>query len=134
VLDAPLHRVRTLVLSEDAIRLPLLRESPVDAPASMTARRRGNQVLVAVEDAGGLERVRARVRLGQREYAGGRGLAVSLPAHFDLFTGGVPFACGFDGDDPRRGGERRLRRWSGGIPSGLESGVPGWVLPRATRR
>ena len=134
VLDAPLHRVRSVVLSEATSRLPMLTESPRDAPASMTARRRGNQVLVAVENAGGLVRPRTLVRIGSQVFGGGRGMAVSLPADFDLRPDGVPFACGFEGEDPRREGETRLRRWAGGIPAGLEAGVPGWLLPRPSSR
>ncbi len=130
VLDAPLHRVRTLVASEDARRLTLLRESRGDPPASMTVRRRGNQLLVAVENAGGLEHPRTRVRIGSREVHGGRGVVVSLPTDFDIMGEGIPFSCGVEGNDPRRGGTRRLRRWAGGLPAGLESGVPGRLRPR----
>ncbi len=130
VLDAPLHRVRTLVASEDARRLLLLREARGDPFASMTVRRRGNRLQVSVEDPGGLAHARAWVRVGPREFRGGKGVVVALPRDFDVLAEGLPFTCGIEGDDPRRGGARTLRRWAGGLPPGLESGVPGRVRAR----
>jgi len=128
VLDAPLHRRRTLTAGEDATRLVMLRERAADRDATVAVRRRGNRLLVSVEDTGGLREPRLLVRVGRSTYRGGRGLAVSLPGDFDLLRGGVPFSVGFTGRGER--GEE-LRRWAGGVPEGLESGVPGRLLPRA---
>lgn len=122
VLDAPLARVRTLRLGEGAQRLTLLRERPDDREASMTVRRRGRELLVVVEDSGGLTEVEARVRVGSRVRTGRRGARIRLPE--ELEPEGAPFCVGFEGRDPETGA-RRLRRFAGGLPYGLGSGSPG---------
>ena len=131
VLDAPLHRVRSVRVSEDTQRLPMLIESPGDGAASLTLRRQGNRLMVALENPGEVEDPKVLVRLGEAQLRGGRKIALSLPNDFDLRPGGVPFSCGVEGV-VAKGGElqTRVRRWAGGVPSGLEGGVPGVLLPR----
>ena len=133
VLDAPLHRIRSIHASVETKRLPMLIEGLGIPPASMTIRREGNRLMVAVENPGGLAHPAVLVRLGQAQFRGNRGLALSLPVDFDQKPEGLPFSCGFEGQAPRAGAGRpglQLRRWAGGIPSGLEAGVPGRLLPR----
>ncbi len=128
VLDAPLHRKRSVVAREETQRLPLLEEHRGDLPASMTLRRRGNQLLLGLENSSGLENVRVVARLGMGTWRGAHGLALSLPVDFDTRRDGIDFSCGIEGRDSA--GRPRLRRFAGGIPAGLESGPPGLLLPR----
>jgi glycerophosphoryl diester phosphodiesterase len=122
VLDTPLARVRTLRLGDGAERVRMLREAPTDLEASMTVRRRGGELLAAVEDAGGLTEVAARIRVGSRVRTGRRGVRIRLPE--ELEPEGAPFCVGFEGLEPDTG-RRRLRRFAGGLPYGLGSGAPG---------
>ncbi len=121
VLDAPLARVRTLRLGAGAERLRMLRERPGDREASMTLRRRGGELLAAVEDAGALTDVAARIRVGARVRTGRRAVRIRLPA--ELEPEGAPFCVGFEGTEPDSG-RRRLRRFGGVLPYGLGSGAP----------
>jgi hypothetical protein len=125
VLDAPLARVRTLRLGTGTQRVPMLRESAADGDATMTVRRRGDELLAAVEDAGGLRDVAALVRVSSRVRTGRRGVRVRLPEV--LPPEGVPFCVGFQGTDPDTA-RRVLRRFAGGLPYGLGSGAPGRLL------
>jgi len=131
VLDASLKRLRVHVLGEDARRLPMLCERPGEMPASMTVRRKGNDLVAWVEDPGGLEDVRAKALLGMVVRTGGRGVRVPLPEGFDGRTEGLPFSVAFEG---RVGGsdQRTLRRWAGGLPATLASGSPGRLLPASS--
>jgi hypothetical protein len=122
VLDAPLERVRTLRLGENVQRLLLLRERPADPAATMTLRRRGAELLAAVEVPGGLNDVAAQIRVGSRVRSGRRAVRIRLPEEQD--NAGHSFCVGFEGTDPATGA-RRLRRFSGGLPYGLGSGAPG---------
>jgi glycerophosphoryl diester phosphodiesterase len=122
VLEAPLARVRTLELGSGVRRVRLLREREQDREATMTLRRRGPEVVAAVEGAGGLGDVRATIRVGHRVRTGQRGVRIRLPE--ELPAAGAPFSVGFEGTDPESGA-RVLRRFSGGLPYGLGSGSPG---------
>jgi glycerophosphoryl diester phosphodiesterase len=128
VLDAPLARVRTLALRPDALRLAMLRERPGDPSASMTLRRRGQELLAWVEDAGGLSDPQAICRIDSDVRTGGRGVRIRLPEDFDARPGGVAFALGFEGRQ-QSGRPRTLRRFCGGLPYGISSGSPGRLLP-----
>ncbi|MCA8980033.1 MAG: hypothetical protein H6831_10575 [Planctomycetes bacterium] len=122
LFDAPLARRRHAVADVITRRLSMLRESPGEAPATMTMRRRGRELHVAVENAGGLLEPRAWVRLGGEHRFGGRGVKLLLPDDFDRRAGGVDFACGFLGS--RAGDARpRLRRFSGGLEWGADPGA-----------
>jgi glycerophosphoryl diester phosphodiesterase len=121
VLDAPLERVRTLRLGADVQRVTMLRERPGEPPASMTLRRRGAEILAAVEDAGGLAEVEARIRVGARVRVGRKAVRIRLSE--ELGHDGAAFSVGFEGHEPD--GTRRLRRFAGGLPYGLGSGAPG---------
>lgn len=124
VVDDTLHRVRELRLGDDARRVGLLREHPGQPDASMTVRRRGGVVSVAVEAAGDASDARAVLRLGNAVVRGsGRSVRARLP---DEAPGGrVPFSCGFWG---RSRGRSALRRWAGGLGDGPRSGAPGWLI------
>ncbi len=124
-LDAPLARTRTLHLTEEATRLPMLREHPGQSFASMTLRARGREVLAAVEDAGGWSDVRATVRLGHRVHRGGHGVRAPLPEGASARP--IPFSLGFEGRG-EGSSEPQLRRWAGGLPYGLGSGAAGRLL------
>lgn len=126
LVDAPLHRVRTLALDRTPRRVELLREAPGDPPASMVVRRHGGHLLVSIESAGGLEDARTLVHLDGRAYHGGRGLRAPLPEDFDRRAGGVPFSCGLWA---AAHGERKVRRWAGGVPEELGVGAPGRLVP-----
>lgn len=131
LLDAPLERVRSVVADEVARRVEMLRESPGQAPATMTVRRRGRELVVSVENPGGLAEPRALVHLAGRTRRGGRGLRIALPEDFDGSTEGVRFSCGFEGRvSQARAGECVLRRWAGGLPEIGDSGTPGLLVPR----
>jgi glycerophosphoryl diester phosphodiesterase len=122
VFDAPFARRRHAVADVITRRLSMLRESPGDSEASMTMRRRGRELHVAVENSGGLIEPRAWVRLEGEDRFGGRGVRLRLPEDFDRRIGGVDFACGFLGSsatDPRP----RLRRFSGGLEWGSDPGA-----------
>jgi hypothetical protein len=122
VLDAPLARTRRLVLGEGVERVRMLCETPGEREASMTVRRRGPELLAAVEDPGGLTDVAATIRVGARVRHGRRGVRIRLPE--ELEPEGAPFSVGFEGTDPASG-KRRLRRFAGGLPYGLGAGSPG---------
>jgi len=126
LLDAPLHRRRVVSADPIARRLPLLTERPADPPASLSLRRRGEELVVGIENPGGLEDPHVVVHLDGALVRGGGGLALRLPADFDLQAGGIPFSAGIEG---RVGEELRIRRWAGGIPEGLAHGFPGLLLP-----
>ena len=126
-LEAPFHRLRELRLDGSTQRISMLREHPEDREATMTVRRRGRELLVALEGAGGLEDPSVIAHLCGRTHFGGRGLRLQLPADFDERPEGVPFSCGMTG---REKGEWRVRRWAGGVPGGLGSGLPGRLKSR----
>lgn len=128
-LDAPLRRRRHLRLSDGPTRLPLLRESPGDLPASVTVRRQRGDLLVALESAGQLEAARLLVHLDGDLFAAPRGLRLPLPR--DLARpGGIPFSVGLEGlRRTRRGPVTALRRWSGGVPDTMAAGEPGRLFP-----
>lgn len=135
-LDAPLARVRSISLGERAQRLPMLREHPTDSEASVTVRRHGRWLMAAIENPGGLAHAALRVHLDGVVHHGGRGLRIALPADFARRSGGVRFSIGMVGREPARAHAReaareRLRRWAGGLPSSLEGGAPGRLLPLA---
>jgi hypothetical protein len=121
VLDAPLARVRRLRLGPGTERVRMLRERASDPEASMTVRRRGHELLAAVEDAGSLTEVTARIRVGARVRTGRRAVRIRLPEEVE--PDGAPFCVGFEGTEPGTGA-RRLRRFGGGLPYGLGSGAP----------
>jgi glycerophosphoryl diester phosphodiesterase len=121
VLDAPLARVRTLRLGSGAERLWMLRERPGDREASVILKRRGRELLAVVEDPGALTDVAARIRVASRVRTGRRAVRIRLPE--ELEPEGAPFCVGFEGTHPDTG-ERRLRRFAGGLPYGLGSGAP----------
>ncbi len=130
VLDAPMHRIRSVRATEQTQRLPMLVESPGAVPVSLTLRREGNRLLVALENPGDLTDPKVLIRIGNQQYRGKRHMAVSLPSDFDL-RGSVPFSCGVEGFHVHEGeGETSVRRWAGGLPSGLEAGVPGLLTSR----
>ena len=132
--DATLARRRHLVADAITRRLTMLRESPTATPASMTMRRRGRELHVAIENAGGLIDATAWVRVGEVERTGARGARVLLPDDFDRRAGGVEFACGFLGR--RLGdGRRELRRFGGGLDWGADPGAASRLLlaPRALK-
>jgi glycerophosphoryl diester phosphodiesterase family protein len=122
LFDAPLARRRHAVADVITRRLSMLRESPGQAEASMTMRRRGRELHVAVENAGGLVEPRVWVRLDGEHRFGGRGVRLRLPDDFDRRSGGVDFACGFLGSSA---GDARpcLRRYSGGLEWGADPGA-----------
>lgn len=122
LFDAPLARRRHAIADVITRRLSMLRESPRQAEASMTMRRRGSELHVAVENAGGLTETRAWVRLDGEHHFGGRGVRLRLPDDFDQRAGGVDFACGFLGS---QSGDVRpsLRRFSGGLEWGADPGA-----------
>ena len=132
-LDLTLRRVREAVLARTTLRLALLAEEPHQAPASLSLRRRGPDLLLAIENAGGLDDAHLLVHLDGHYRRAGRGLRLRLPADFDRRPEGVAFSAGFDGlQSTPRGVERRVRRWAGGIPDALGSGAPGRLLAAGT--
>ena len=133
-LDVPLERRRTLRLDEGALRLELVREHPRAGAATVTARRSGRDLLVSIEDAGGLERPRLIVHLDGEVHAGAQGLRLRLPEDAHRRSGGVPFSAGiegFAGGGVAPHGERTLRRWAGGLPDPLDGGAPGRLVLEA---
>lgn len=130
LLDAPLRRKRSVAVDVITQRLEMLRESPGQARATMTLRRRGRELIVAVESSGGLSEPRCLVRLEGEVRYGGAGVRVKLPEGSDASREGLDFSCGFYGRD--ESGVMRLRRWGGGLPD--EPGVGrGGVLFAETR-
>ncbi len=129
LFDAPLVRRRAATADGLARRLELLAERPGDAPASITARRAGRDMLLSIENPGGLTDPHLVARLGLEVARGGGGLRLRLPERFDDVPLGVEFSCGIEGLGPD--GERRLRRWAGGLPAGLGHGAPGLLIPLA---
>jgi hypothetical protein len=127
VLDAPMQRVRVAVADPITRRLPLLEERPGDLPASVTLRRRAEDIVVQVENAGGLEDVELSVLLGPRLRRGGKGMRAGLPADFDTLSEGVAFSVAIEGR-PAGGGARVQRRWSGGLPNEPRTGAPGRLI------
>jgi hypothetical protein len=95
----------------------------------MTLRRRGRELVVNVENPGGLVGARAVVHLAGQTFGGARSLRAALPAGFDDLAGGLPFSCGFTGHEAR-GGREVLRRWAGGLPADGRAGVPGRLFAR----
>jgi glycerophosphoryl diester phosphodiesterase len=128
-LDRTLARRRSCVLRDGRQRLTCLNESPNSPPASLWVERRGTQLLLSIEAAGGLLDPQVLVHLDGRTVFGTRGLRLALPRDFDLRRGGVPFAAGIVGR-PRGGGPAPCRRWCGGLPSDLLSGSPGRLAAR----
>jgi hypothetical protein len=125
-LDAPLERVRSVVLRDAATRLRLLRENPGDPPASVTIRRHRRDLLAALETPGDLDGARVVVRLGDQVVFGAAGVRLVLPDDFDALRSGLPFSIGILGARHTPRGRRRvLRRWAGGLPDVAPSGVPG---------
>ncbi|MDG1050719.1 MAG: glycerophosphodiester phosphodiesterase family protein [Planctomycetota bacterium] len=129
LLDAPMVRRRAATADGLARRLELLAERPGDPPASITARRAGRDMVLSIENAGGLAEPHLVARLGLEVARGGRGLRLRLPERFDDVPLGVEFSCGIEGLTPE--GERRVRRWAGGLPAGLGHGAPGLLIPLA---
>jgi len=126
LLDAPLERVRTVVADALPTRLVLLRESKDDVTATMLLRRRGRSVFVSLESGVDPKAAHTVVYLDGEYHFGARGVRVPLPADFDQRRGGVRFSCGvFILVD----GERRVRRWAGGVPDPIGCGSPGLLLP-----
>jgi glycerophosphoryl diester phosphodiesterase len=131
-LEAPLARVREIVLSPQTRRLQLLRERRGDPAASVTIRRRGRDLLAAIERAGDLDAPRIAVHLDGEVRSGQRGIAVPLPAGFDRRAEGVRFCVGVEGGRrTARGTVRAWRRWAGGLPDAVEGGRAGRLFPGA---
>jgi len=128
LLDAPLERVRRLELGSHALRVPLLREAPGAAPATMLVRRHRGSLLVSVERGAAIAGLRTHVLLEGQLHHGARGVRVRLPRDFDQRAEGLEFCCGFEG---RLDGRPVLRRWSGGWPV---EGDPGAGDPGAPGR
>lgn len=135
VLDAPLERVRRVVLRDEATRLEALRESPGQRSASFRIRRRGAELLCEIEDDGGLRDAQIHVHLDGETYPGSQGIRLRLPRDFDLLPEGLRFCVALTGFDPE-GDPRRpmIRRWAGGFPGGGLAGTPGRLLPRPPLR
>ncbi len=129
LFDAPLERQRRALADALPVRLSMLREAPRDEDATMVVRRRGSELLVSVERTGGSSDVRAFACIEGRVVSGARGLRIRLPRDFDARRDGVPFSCGFHG---LLAGERRWRRFAGGLPDELSAGPPGRLLPWAS--
>jgi hypothetical protein len=129
VLDAPLARVRNLRVGEGAVRIDLVRERPRDPRATMTLRRSRRDLLVSIEDPGGLSDPHIVLRLDREVARGGRGLRVPLPEDFGRREGGVPFSVGIEGRTPEAGHPGELRRFAGGLPDAPDSGAPGRLHP-----
>lgn len=127
LFDAPLRRRRIATADGLARRLEMLRERPSDPVATINARRQGGDLILSLENPGGLEDAHLVARLGGEVVRAGRGMRLRLPREFDAVPLGVPFSCGIEGKDGQ--GQHRLRRWAGGLPEGLGHGSPGLLLP-----
>lgn len=121
--DTPLVRMRRARLVSGALRLNLLRERPGDPPASVTLRRRGELLAVAIESAGGMSDAELVVHLAGTQHRGGARLQLELPA--EARAGGVAFSVAVAGRERK---QSRLRRWAGGLPDEQEAGAPGRLL------
>ena len=132
-LDTTVRRRRRLELGEETRRLPMLRESPGAPFASVVIRRRGDTLLLRVEDSGGLVDAHLVARLGIETAYGGETLRLRIPDLGQAPVGGaleLPFSVGFEArerlalDSPRV-----FRRWAGGVPSSklasIFAGEPG---------
>jgi glycerophosphoryl diester phosphodiesterase len=129
LLDLPLRRRRYAVADVITQRLEMLRESPGEARATMTLTRRRAELIVAVENPGGLREPRVIARLDGRTHRGASRLRLRLPADFDELEAGVSFSCGFYGRQDQ-GASERLRRWGGGLPADPGQGGEGRLLAR----
>ena len=129
LFDAPRRRRRVATADGLARRLEMLVERSGDPRATVSLRRAGRDVVLSLEDPGGLADPHLVARLGREVARGGRGLRLPLPDGFDDIPVGVPFTCGIEGRD--RAGRPTLRRWSGGLPAGLGHGSPGLLVPLA---
>ena len=129
LLDAPLERIREAVADGLTRRLWMLREHPAYPPASVTMHRKGQQLIVQLEDTRGLEDPHLILRLAGETVRGGRGVRCRLPDDFDQHSDGVPFTCGIEA---KRQGERVRLRWAGGLPAGVGHGSPGRLYPLAS--
>ena len=129
LLDAPMRRVRSVAADVITQRVEMLKESPGDREASMTLRRRRQELVGGVENGAGLGELRTVVRIDGAVWYGGKGVRVRLPEDFDDREEGVDFACGFYGRE--RDGTVRFRRWGGGLPD--EPGVGGCGVLLARR-
>ena len=129
LLDAPLYRLRRTGVDEAARRLTMLREGPTQPPASITLRRSGRDLLLSLENPGGLCEPHLVATLDGHLVRGGAGLRLRLPENFEHLPEGVPFSCGIEGRRSNAADRPTLRRWSGGLSEGLRSGVPGRLLP-----
>jgi hypothetical protein len=122
LLDAPLRRLRLARVGSRAVRLTMLAEGAQAVPASITVRRAGRDLLLSLEHAGDLEKPHLVAILAGHLVRGGAGLRLRLPDDFGRLEQGLSFTCGIEG---HRNGRAALRRWSGGLPQELRSGVPG---------
>ncbi|QDU66768.1 glycerophosphodiester phosphodiesterase [Engelhardtia mirabilis] len=128
LLDAPLTRLRRVVLRDHSTRLDCLRESPRARAASLSMRRSGRWLMLAIEDAGGLAEAQVVAHLDGRTHFGARSLRLPLPDDFDHRRGGVSFSAGLVGHG-EGSTDPLYRRWAGGLPADLLSGSPGRLLP-----
>lgn len=132
-LDTTVRRRRRLELGEETRRLPMLRESPGMPFASVVIGRRGDTLLLRIEDSGGLVDPHLVARLGGETAFGGETLRLRIPDLGGGPRGGspeLPFSVGFEArqrlalDSPRV-----FRRWAGGVPSSqlasIFAGEPG---------
>jgi len=122
--DTTLARRREALLVEGATRLSMLRESPGEPAASIVVSRRGRDLVLRIENPGGLADARLVARLGPDTLTGSKHLALRLPGEaFDTArTAGLDFALGLVGTTSLG---RQLRRFGGGLPPGLMSGALG---------
>ncbi len=128
LLDAPLVRVRHVIVEGLTRRLTMLCERPGERPASVTLRRKGSRLVLQIEDPAGIQDPHLIVRLAGQIRRAGQGLNLLLPEDFDLCEQGIEFTCGIEG---LRDGQPCLVRWAGGLPGGLGHGAPGRLLPLA---
>lgn len=129
VLDAPLDRVRHLRLREDTQRLTLLEESPGQTPASVLVRRRGNELLARIEQDGGLVDARLWLHVDGENHGGqGPSQRVVLPLDWAQRPAGLRFSAAIVGRE-RLGPRTLWRRFAGGLPADLLTGVPGRLWP-----
>jgi len=129
-LDAPLERVRRALLRSTTTRLLCLPEVPGGEPVALNLRRRGAELVLDLEHAPGLVDPRVAVLLDGELRYGLKGLRMTLPEDFDNREGGTTFSAGVVGTDPATG-RPTWRRWAGGLPSDLLSGVPGRLVAGA---